>query len=251
MADNDRNFDDVANHFANKIYGGLKGTLRLAVLWRDIDKILPQLSGNQVLDIGAGLGQISLRLAEEGYDCTLTDISKVMLDKAKASVSPSSPVQFLHASYQDLPDLLVGNYDLILCHAVLEWIEYPDKLFAVIDKLLADKGVLSLCFYNPVAPIYRNLLLGNFYHVNHPKPADNHSLTPNYPKDYDTVMHYLQDYEILTQSGIRVFYDYAIKKQGGLLVPDDVIALELQYSQQMPYWRMGRYLHIIAQKRPK
>ncbi len=55
MADNDRNFDDVANHFANKIYGGLKGTLRLAVLWRDISEILPQLSSNQVLDIGAGI----------------------------------------------------------------------------------------------------------------------------------------------------------------------------------------------------
>ena len=32
----DRSFDDVADHFEKKVYGGLKGDIRLAVLRRDI-----------------------------------------------------------------------------------------------------------------------------------------------------------------------------------------------------------------------
>ena len=54
----DRNFDDLAERFQRKVYGGLKGDIRLAVLWRDLEQYLPQIHGAEpltVLDVGACL----------------------------------------------------------------------------------------------------------------------------------------------------------------------------------------------------
>jgi S-adenosylmethionine-dependent methyltransferase len=61
----DRHFDQLATRFAEKIYGGAKGAIRLAVLQADLTEALPQ-RPLRVLDIGAGLGHMSLWLAEQG-----------------------------------------------------------------------------------------------------------------------------------------------------------------------------------------
>ena len=36
----DRNFDELTEKFKNKVYGGLKGEIRLAVIWRDLNQVL-------------------------------------------------------------------------------------------------------------------------------------------------------------------------------------------------------------------
>lgn len=247
---NDRNFNDIADHFAKKVYGGLKGQIRLTVLERDLSEHLPD-RPLRVLDVGAGLAQISLNLATR-HDVTISDISDEMLQKAQATacelnVSP----RFIVAPYQELTHLLKGQkFDLILCHAVLEWLGEPAKIMAFFDEFLADDGYLSLCFYNPDSMIYRNLIMGNFYQLERPKPADNKSLTPNNPVPYETVKSWLDDkkYTIICQSGIRVFSDYTPLKRGGLGNPDDVMAMELNYSQTHPFWQMGRYLHILSKR---
>src|SRR5690606_31631776 len=38
---NDRHFDELATRFAEKIYGGAKGAIRLAVLQADLAEVLP------------------------------------------------------------------------------------------------------------------------------------------------------------------------------------------------------------------
>lgn len=127
---NDRNFNDIADHFAKKVYGGLKGQIRLAVLERDLSEHLPN-RPLRVLDVGAGLAQISLNLATR-HEVIISDISDEMIQKAqttacKLNVSP----RFIVAPYQELASLLKGQtFDLILCHAVLEWLGEPAKIMA-------------------------------------------------------------------------------------------------------------------------
>lgn len=246
----DRNFDDIADHFAHKVYGGLKGQIRLAVLERDLGEHLPN-RPLTILDVGAGLAQLSLNLAKH-HSVTINDISANMLAKAQASarelgVTPT----FITCPYQELPTHLNGQkFDVILCHAVLEWLSDPSQIMAFFENHLSDDGLLSLCFYNPASLIYRNLIMGNFYQLDKPKPADHKSLTPNHPVAYETVERWLLEkgYAILCKSGIRVFSDYAPLKRGGLTSPDDVISMEVKYSQTHPFWQMGRYLHVIAKR---
>ena len=52
----DRHFDELSTRFAEKIYGGAKGAIRLAVLQADLAEALPE-RPLRVLDIGAGLGR--------------------------------------------------------------------------------------------------------------------------------------------------------------------------------------------------
>ncbi|UNU73678.1 methyltransferase domain-containing protein [Moraxella nasovis] len=256
----DRNFDAIADHFAKKVYGGLKGQIRLAVLSHDISQTVKILTKKlnrplRVLDVGAGLAQISLGLAQQGHHCTINDISGNLLNMARQNAFDlgidTVNLRFIHCPYQQLSKKITGEqFDLILCHAVLEWLDKPEDIMGFFDDHLHPDGALSLCFYNPASKIYRNLVMGNFHHLNTPKPADNKSLTPNHPVEPTKVSDWLNrhHYTIRLKSGIRNFSDYTPLKRGGLANTEDVIAMELKYSRQEPFCRMGRYLHIIATK---
>ena len=261
ISSRDRNFDDISAHFEKKIYGGLKGEIRLAVLRHDIFGWVKswQQTHNRplrVLDVGAGLAQISIELAKDGHDVTINDISANMLEIAKQNAGEAAQNITWHTCpYQQLDDKLTGKYDLILCHAVLEWLAEPKLIMDFFDRWLADsgaeKGVLSLCFYNPASFVYRNLVMGNF-NLLHNKDfkADNGSLTPNHPVAKDEVLAWINDhhYQILHTSGLRVFHDYSPLKRGGHTNPQAVIEMEVAYSGQDPYKWLGRYLHFLVSK---
>ncbi len=261
MMNQDRNFDDISAHFEKKIYGGLKGQIRLAVLRHDIFGWVKswQQTHNRplrVLDVGAGLAQISIELAKDGHDVTINDISANMLEIAKQNAGEAAQNITWHTCpYQQLDDKLTGKYDLILCHAVLEWLAEPKLIMDFFDRWLVDdsaeKGVLSLCFYNPASFVYRNLVMGNF-NLLHNKDfkADNGSLTPNHPVAKDEVLAWINDhhYQILHTSGLRVFHDYSPLKRGGHTNPQAVIEMEVAYSGQDPYKWLGRYLHFLVSK---
>ena len=269
----DRNFDAIADHFEKKVYGGLKGEIRLAVLRRDIFEYSAQMSKSlgrplRILDVGAGLAQIAIELATQGHTVVINDISANMLEKAKASaakINTDLDITWYVCPYQDLADKLArGNeqknidnavkseakFDLIMSHALLEWLAEPASVMDFFDQQLADNGALSLCFYNPASFDYRNLIMGNFNLLDNTEyKADNKkSLTPNYPVAKEEVESWLtaHHYQTVLTSGLRVFHDYAPLKRGGHNDPDAVIRMELRYSQLEPYKWLGRYLHIMA-----
>ena len=265
----DRSFETISDHFEKKVYGGLKGDIRLAVLRRDILTYVAQLSKNlgrplHILDVGAGLAQIAIELAVQGHSLIVNDISTSMLDKAQANAATvvenhgtKLDIKWIVCPYQQLPAHFSKNhpekFDLILCHALLEWLAEPAEVITFFDSYLTVDGALSLCFYNPVSFEYRNLIMGNFNLLDSLQEegytADNKkSLTPNYPVARLEVESWLQqhDYQTLLTSGLRVFHDYSPLKRGGHNDPDAVIRMELRYSQLEPYKWLGRYLHILA-----
>lgn len=269
----DRSFDSIADHFEKKVYGGLKGEIRLAVLRRDIFAYSAQMSQSlgrplRILDVGAGLAQIALELAKQGHSVVINDISENMLEKAKTNANQTDKhldITWYACPYQALEDKLAidntgvedsitDKFDLILCHALLEWLAEPEAVMDFFDRQLADDGVLSLCFYNPASFDYRNLIMGNFNMLDAlvdesgNKSDNKKSLTPNHPVAKEEVAAWLQqhDYKIVLESGLRVFHDYAPLKRGGLNDPEAVIRMELRYSQQEPYKWLGRYLHVMA-----
>ena len=257
----DRSFDAIADHFEKKVYGGLKGDIRLAVLRRDIFDYTKKLSKTlgrplRILDVGAGLAQIAIELATQGHTLVINDISANMLEKAQAnaeSVEKDLDIRWYICPYQALEEKLASNtekFDLIMCHALLEWLAEPAAVMNFFDKHLSANGALSLCFYNPASFDYRNLIMGNFNLLDNSEyKADNEkSLTPNHPVAKEEVESWLRahEYQTILASGLRVFHDYAPLKRGGHNDPDAVIRMELRYSQLEPYKWLGRYLHILA-----
>jgi len=264
----DRSFDTIADHFEKKVYGGLKGEIRLAVLRRDIFEYCEQASERlgrplRILDVGAGLAQIAIELAAQGHSVVINDISANMLEKAKASVEQidqALDITWYVCPYQALEEKLdkseAGKFDLIMSHALLEWLAEPAAVMDFFDQYLTDNGALSLCFYNPASFDYRNLIMGNFNLLdslldNNDYKADNKkSLTPNHPVAKEEVEQWLEthEYKTVRSSGLRVFHDYAPLKRGGHNDPEAVIRMELRYSQLEPYKWLGRYLHILAKR---
>ncbi len=260
----DRSFDAIADHFEKKVYGGLKGEIRLAVLRRDIFEYSAQMSEAlgrplRILDVGAGLAQIAIELAAQGHSVVINDISANMLEKAKASaekIDKKLDITWYVCPYQALEEKLAQTetekFDLIMSHALLEWLAEPAAVMDFFDKHLIDGGALSVCFYNPASFDYRNLIMGNFNLLDNTNyKADNKkSLTPNHPVAKEEVQSWLKahDYQTVRSSGLRVFHDYAPLKRGGHNDPDAVIRMELRYSQLEPYKWLGRYLHILAKR---
>ena len=275
----DRSFDNVADHFEKKVYGGLKGEIRLAVLRRDIFEYVDALTKTlgrplRILDVGAGLAQIAIELATQGHHVVVNDISANMLAKAQASfeqlIADASDceanlfgeIKWVVCPYQELTKRLAADqhhhtpekFDLILCHALLEWLAEPIEIMDFFDSQLTPTGALSLCFYNPASFEYRNLIMGNFNLLDSLLSEDGYradnkkSLTPNYPVAKLEVECWLSNhhYNIVLESGLRVFHDYAPLKRGGHNLPEEVIRMELRYSRQEPFKRLGRYLHILA-----
>ena len=257
----DRSFDAITDHFEKKVYGGLKGDIRLAVLRRDIFDYCAQMSLTlgrplRILDVGAGLAQIAIELATQGHTLVINDISANMLEKAKVSALQSGEnlaITWHVCPYQELEEKLADKtekFDLIMCHALLEWLAEPAAVMDFFDEQLTDNGALSLCFYNPASFDYRNLIMGNFNLLdNTDYKADNKkSLTPNHPVAKEEVEAWLKahEYQTLVASGLRVFHDYSPLKRGGHNDPEAVIRMELRYSQLEPYKWLGRYLHLLA-----
>ncbi len=162
----DRNFDDLSHRFKRKIYGSPKGTVRLEVVWEDLLACLPALQGAplRILDAGAGMGQIALRLAKLGHEVVLCDHSLKMLQLAQHSFAaelPAANVQFIHAPVQRLHEHLEGQFDLVPFHAVLEWLAEPETTLPEVLRWCRPTGALSLLFYNHHALTYLNLIKGN------------------------------------------------------------------------------------------
>ena len=264
----DRSFDAIADHFEKKVYGGLKGDIRLAVLRRDLFEYCAQTSHKlgrplRILDVGAGLAQIAIELATQGHKLVINDISANMLDKAQERAAQSSAndeklnITWYVCPYQELEEKLADKtekFDLIMCHALLEWLAEPAAVMDFFDQQLSDNGALSLCFYNPASFDYRNLIMGNFNLLDNTEyKADNKkSLTPNHPIAKEEVEAWLKahEYQTLIASGLRVFHDYSPLKRGGHNDPEAVIRMELRYSQLDPYKWLGRYLHLLATRVP-
>ena len=262
----DRNFDDLSEKFARKVYGGLKGDIRLAVIWRDLLAVLPQLESKleskrqsqaplRILDIGGGLGQLSVALAKLGHQVVYNDISQQMLAAAKKLAEEEGvldKITWYQQPYQTLKDAGLGQFDLVMSHALIEWLSEPELLIADLQPYLTPQGLLSLTFYNQNALVYRNLIRGNFNLLQGEFTAHPRSLTPGQPLQPDTVQQWVEQAGLATDysAGIRVFHDYVTTQRGGHEDPSAVIDMELRHSIQEPFKWLGRYIHFICSKAP-
>ena len=260
----DRNFDELADRFIDRIHNSEKGALRREIIERDMHEVFPGFYQNTVdslgsnrfeaCDIGAGAGYFSMLCARHGHRIIYSELSERLLSMAKKEAIAQqleNKIDWHHGSFQDLN---CTPLDLIFCHGVIEWLVQPEDLFAFIDQRLKPKGRLSLCFYNADAAMFANLLKGNFNWVeryaNKQITNDMFSLTPSAPPSPQWVYDKLIEHGLVIDkaSGIRVFSDYTKSVKGGLQNNTTTKDMEITMSDQEPYWRLGRYIHVIATK---
>lgn len=260
----DHGFDGISDKFARNIYGTTKGTLRHTLLCYHLQRlgILPDLncaqssqpehakiSSTRVLDAGCGLGQMSTEFAKSGFQVDAIDVSGESIEYAQQqAIQDKLEINYGVGQLQDIDT----QYDIIINHAVLEWLSDP---FAAIDLLierLQPNGYLSLSFFNKDALTFGNLLYGNFDYVKKGlKVKKKVRLNPQQPLSVQPVLTYLKAHsqvEIIHEAGIRCIHDYMRNIEHQTEHYQALVAAEKEFSTQPPYKWLGKYFHVVLQK---
>lgn len=261
----DRNFDNLIDKFERRVYDTVKGNWRLKLLKEDLEQLrnspekipglvfsdtekAPQLN---IWDAGCGFAQMGLWFAEAGHQLTLCDLSQKMLDRAQQNFSEANlNATFYQGAAQDLASTL-PQFDLVLFHAVLEWLAHPSTGLETVCGKVKPGGYLSLLFYNRNAMVFNNVLKGA-WRLEHILSDDylgkGKNLTPPNPQYPEVVIEQLTSlgFSIQQQTGIRVFHDYMQPKALEKSDLDTLLALEYRHCRQPTYRHMGRYIHVLA-----
>lgn len=257
MNKQDRIFDGWADRFEKRIYANdnPKGLIRRKILERDLrEEILDHIDRPlNIIDIGGGLGQMASWLSQQGHSVTLAEPSEEMIERAKALAHDHhcTDVSFVQCKLQNLPSHFYGRFDLVICHAVLEWLADPQAAIPPLKDLMKLNGKLSLMFYNKHSTMMRSLVVGDFNRLhNNDFCGDGiKRLAPVSPLDPELVAKWLSDQnmEISRWSGVRTFYDYMLPNARLRADLTEVLDTEFELSQKQPWRSMGRYQHIICE----
>ncbi|MBD2857521.1 methyltransferase [Spongiibacter sp. KMU-158] len=255
----DRNFDDLAQRFSKNIYGNPKGELRLALSWRELTEKLPSISDGSTLNIwdaGGGLGQLSERFLEQGHRVHLTDISSNMLAVAGERLQDYCEQGQLKIECAPLQNMAVqlaevDRFDVISCHAVLEWVADAEQVLASLVSCLRPGGYLSLMFYNLNALVLANMVKGNLYKLRDEEFAGHPGgLTPPNPRNPEQVIAELEKLglQVEAKRAVRLCYDLMPRAVRAERSIEDMLEIDWQYGAQEPFWALGRYVHLLCRK---
>ncbi|MFY0665703.1 MAG: methyltransferase domain-containing protein [Natronospirillum sp.] len=250
MTSADVSFSHLVDRFQKNIYDSRKGQIRMALVRRGVLPLCQQDTTLRVLDAAGGLGQMTALFAEHGHQVTYNDLAAEMLAAAQQNVAASPNAAAVAWTQGPLQDLQ-GSYDVVLGHAVLEWLGDPQEGLARLCDRVKPGGALSLLFYNAESIIFKNLLKGNLRKAtsNH-YAGDKKGLTPVSPLNIADVEAWLADFGmvITERLGVRCFTDYMwpLFKDNPRL--EDQIELEWALGQRTEYRPFARYLHYIVHK---
>jgi len=273
---NDQHFQSLAHPFVKNIYGSYKGRLRLALLRDDLFPAVD--AGKTLLDVGAGLAQLSGELRLLGVDAYALDAAAEMREQAESFALDQSALpwqeRYCVMPLQDycLPSVHADGYDWVLCHAVLAWLRAPAQALLRLGKWVRPGGCLSILFYNRDSMALQQIFRGRYGYLEKmwarttatggqmstdcsqplglSEPFYPGGLTPQTPLSLAWVTDQLtgMGFRIQLQRGVRCFADYMHAEVRARLTEEQLLSIERSYRAQMPFLAMARYIHVIAKK---
>jgi S-adenosylmethionine-dependent methyltransferase len=233
------------------------GRLRTEMIWQQLQWHLSD-SDLQVLDVGCGLGDLAIRLAQAGHQVTAMDFSAEMLMAAKRdALAAGVNVDWLHGSVEAASTLLQDPFDMILCHSVLAYVDSPAKVVDDLAARLAINGTLSLVVANPASlPLITAVREGDFAAALE-KLESPAKVSGTFDLDLqlysaETVTGWLET------AGLSISAHYGIRSINDLISDNQIkydpeqfavlLQLEMALCQQSPYREIAAFSHLLAQR---
>jgi S-adenosylmethionine-dependent methyltransferase len=127
----------------------LRGIVRHTLLARQLGE---HLSGPpaRIADVGGGGGHQAIPLARRGYEVTILDPSRTMLDEARRRLDSEGEavrrrVQLVEGEGERAAGILGReSFDAVLCHGVLMYLEDPAPLIAGLAAIACPDAVASV-----------------------------------------------------------------------------------------------------------
>lgn len=128
---------------------GLNGSLEVPALRR----LLPDLAGKAVLDLGCGFGDFARYAREHGvHSVTAVDLSQRMLDEARR-LTTDSEIFFVHAPIEDYtPE--PATYDLVVSSLALHYVADFRGVAQRIFEALRPRGTFIFSVEHPMCTAY-------------------------------------------------------------------------------------------------
>jgi ubiquinone/menaquinone biosynthesis C-methylase UbiE len=108
---------------------------------RTVLKLLPDLSGKTVLEVGCGRGDFACLLGQKHPEAKIVgaDFATTAIDYARAKLPNDSNVSFTVADAQNLP-FSDGAFDFVISCECLEHVEDPQRVMSNIARCLRSGG---------------------------------------------------------------------------------------------------------------
>jgi SAM-dependent methyltransferase len=113
-----------------------------------VERLLGDVRGFAVADIGCGTGRHAVRLSAAGATVHALDFSEAMLERAKAKPSAAKVVFQVHDLAKPLP-FATESFDRVVCGLVIDHIADLDGLFREMSRVCRRTGFVVVSVMHP------------------------------------------------------------------------------------------------------
>lgn len=235
------------------------GRLRVESIFHHLTSKLPQ-APLDVIDVGSGLGEISLRLAARGAVAALVDPSQQMMARARGVAEQTVPPHLLsnvHFATGTLEDLIKEwrdrRFAVVLCHNTIEYMADEKEAWRALASLIAPRGLLSIVVPNRFSTAVGLAIRGLI-----PRAREAVAGALGEPDmtigvrrrlyDIPSVVSNLSAHglEAIAVRGVRVFADL-MPQQVLEQDFDNAVALDVEAGSQEAYVGCAKFIHVLAQ----
>lgn len=218
-------------------------------------------SGLRILDAGGGNGYACIPFAQNGCQVVVADYSEAMLTdgrKLMSGLGLDESVSFVLTGLEDLPSVIRDrDFDVVLCHNVLQYVESIPRVLRSILGLLKPQGIVSIICLNRYSIAYHQAFLrGDLRAAKAAIGATetNSIIFESAARAFavDEMVKLLEAEGCVIQAdyGLRCMIDYwgdnERKTEPNTLA--QLVELELALSAEYPYKLLARFFQVIAQK---
>jgi len=241
------------------------GRLRTELAWAHLGPYLPRrrTATLRALDLGAGTGEMALRLAGAGWHVTAVDRARRMLEHVTEAARERGLRERIDCRTIDLDSRGVSSalgraaFDLVVCHNVLEYVDSPEALLREALESLGPHGRISVVARARTGEVLKHairegdlVLATRLLSASHVR-EDLYGLELRL-FDLDEVARLLRGvgFEVEARRGIRVVADYlADWMQAGEAGFARVLAFERRLAEIPELCAVARYAQVIAAPR--
>jgi SAM-dependent methyltransferase len=141
-------YDAIAHFYESVVGDDLTDPVTSALL-----DMVPALHGAKVLDVGCGHGRVARELARRGAAVIGVDVSRALLDKARAAERREPlGVSYLELDVTEEDALRGERFDGVIAHFALSDVDNLDGALTTIARVIRDGGWFVLSILHPCFP---------------------------------------------------------------------------------------------------
>jgi malonyl-CoA O-methyltransferase len=195
-----------------------------------VDRLLGDVRGLAVLDVGCGTGRHAIRLAAAGATVEALDFSPEMLARARRKAGAAAVAFRAHDLAEPLP-FPAGAFDRVVCGLVVDHIADLAGLFREMGRVCRATGCVVVSVMHP-AMMLRGV------QARFRDPRDGGEVRPaSYP-------HQLSDY-VMAAARAGLAFDHL-----GEHAADDALAARLERARRYVGWPMLFLMRLLPGPRP-